>query len=120
MDLAALARSFALVRLPKMSELKNKKLEYEEYPIDVNAIPYRDPVREKARQERLKKEAEAKQAKQDSPKAGKPSRRNEKRDHAEEEKEKKKKGRHERIMDEWEELQEEERLFKMMKKKQIT
>ena len=35
-------------------------------------------------------------------------------------KEKKKKGRHERIMDEWEELQEEERLFKMMKKKQIT
>ena len=37
-----------------------------------------------------------------------------------EEKEKKKKGRHERIMDEWEELQEEERLFKMMKKKQIT
>ena len=74
-----------------MSELKNKKLEYEEYPIDVNSSPYRDPVREKARQERLKKEAEAKQAKQDSPKAGKLSRRNEKRDHTEEEKEKKKK-----------------------------
>lgn len=116
MDLAALARSFALVRLPKMSELKNKKVEYEEYPIDVNSIPYRDPVREKARQERLKKEVETKQAKQNSPKAGKP-RRSEKRDNGEEEK--KKKGKHERIMDEWEELQEEERLFKMMKKKQI-
>ena len=104
-----------------MSELKNKTVDYEELDIDLNSIPYVDPVREKARQERRKKEEEArkaKQAKEDEKKKGKQDgRKSQKRDHEEEKK--KKKGKHERMMDEWDELQEEERLYKLFKKKKV-
>ena len=113
-----MARSFALVQLPKMSEFKKKKIEYEEMGIDVQTIPYLDPVREQARQERLKKEAQARAAKAlKEPKAKSVKR---SREEAEEESKKKKKGKHEKIMNEWEELQEEERLFRMFKQKKIS
>ena len=118
LDLASLARSFALVQLPKMSEFKKKKIEYEEMGIDVQTIPYLDPVREQARQERLKKEAQTRAAKAlKEPKAKSVKR---SREEAEEESKKKKKGKHEKIMNEWEELQEEERLFRMFKQKKIS
>lgn len=113
-----MARSFALVQLPKMSEFKKKKIEYEEMGIDVQTIPYLDPVREQARQERLKKEAQTRAAKAlKEPKAKSVKR---SREEAEEESKKKKKGKHEKIMNEWEELQEEERLFRMFKQKKIS
>ena len=103
-----------------MSELKNKTVDYEELDIELNSIPYVDPVREKARQERMKKEEEARKAKQarESEKKGKQdARKSQKRDHEDEKK--KKKGKHERMMDEWDELQEEERLYKLFKKKKV-
>ena len=114
LDLASLARSFALVRLPKMSELRTKKIDFEELAVDVQSIPYTDPVREKARQERLKKEEAIRATKEEKKKSVK---------RPPEEKvetKRKKKGKHERIMDEWEELQEEERLYRLYKQKKIT
>ena len=56
MDIGAMARSFALVKLPKVSELKTKKIAFEDMDIDVKTIPYLNAEREQARQERLKKE----------------------------------------------------------------
>ena len=118
LDLASLARSFALVQLPKMSEFKKKKIDYEEMGIDVQSIPYLDPVREQARQERLKKEAQSRAAKAlEKPKAKNTKR---SREEMEQEPKKKKKGKHEKIMNEWEELQEEERLFRLFKQKKIS
>ena len=103
-----------------MSELKNKTVDYEQLDIDVNSIPYTDATREKARQERMKKEEEARQAKQakeNEAKNKQTARKNQKREHEDEKK--KKKGKHERIMNEWDELQEEERLYKLFKKKKV-
>lgn len=112
--MASLARSFALVRLPKMSELRTKKIDFEELAVDVQSIPYTDPVREKARQERLKKEEAIRATKEEKKKSVKrpPEEKMETK--------RKKKGKHERIMDEWEELQEEERLYRLYKQKKIT
>ena len=116
LDLASLARSFALVRLPKMSELRSRNVDYEALPVDVASIPYRDPVREQARQERLKKEMKEREKKAENQQ--KRERKSVKRDMKEEEK-KKKKGKHEKIMDEWDELQEEERLYRLFKKNKL-
>lgn len=116
LDLASLARSFALVRLPKMSELRSRNVDYEALPVDVASIPYRDPVREQARQERLKKEMKEREKKTENQQ--KRERKSVKRDMKEEEK-KKKKGKHEKIMDEWDELQEEERLYRLFKKNKL-
>ena len=60
--MAALARSFALVRLPRVSELKGRKVAFEDMDVDVRSIPYLNAEREKARQERLKKEEEEREA----------------------------------------------------------
>ena len=85
LDLASLARSFALVRLPKMSELKFRSVEYEALPVDVASIPYRDSVREQARQERLKKEMKERE-KREAENQQKKERKSVKRDLKEEEK----------------------------------
>lgn len=54
-----LAVSFALLRLPKMSELKHMKIDFEELPAeDIQRIPYRDKKREQQRQIRVAKEIE--------------------------------------------------------------
>ena len=116
MDVAALARSFALVRLPRVSELKNRKVEFDEMDVDVKCIPYLNEAREKARQERLKKmEAEQEERLK---KLKSKMKKTEKRGREEEEK-RKRKGKHERMMNEWDELQEEERLFKLYKKHKL-
>ena len=58
MNISNLAYSYALVKLPRMSELRSKKVDYTEMDIDVNTIPYLDEKREIARLERLKKQEE--------------------------------------------------------------
>lgn len=116
MDVAALARSFALVRLPRVSELKGRKVAFEDMDVDVRSIPYLNAEREKARQERLKKEEEEREARLKKLKSK--EKKSEKRGKEEEEK-RKRKGKHERIMNEWDELQEEERLFRQYKKHKL-
>ncbi|XP_034048188.1 ATP-dependent RNA helicase DDX55 [Thalassophryne amazonica] len=54
LDFAALARGFALLRLPKMPELKGKTfLEFSETAVNTDTIRYKDKNREKQRQKML-------------------------------------------------------------------
>ena len=59
LDIAKLATGFGLLQLPKMPELKGKKIEgFKNADIDINTIPYQDKTREKQRQTRIAKEKE--------------------------------------------------------------
>ncbi|TNN27652.1 ATP-dependent RNA helicase DDX55 [Liparis tanakae] len=54
LDLARLARGFALLRMPKMPELKGKTFPgFTRTPLDTDAIRYKDKQREKLRQKML-------------------------------------------------------------------
>ena len=112
--------SYCLLRLPKTSELKNKKIDFVEEDIDLSTIPYTDKAREESRlirEEKEKKERElkAQQAKENAQAKSK------KRTAKEEAPAKRvRKGKHERIMDEWEELQEEEMLYHKLRKGKIS
>uniref|UniRef100_A0A6Q2ZGL9 ATP-dependent RNA helicase n=1 Tax=Esox lucius TaxID=8010 RepID=A0A6Q2ZGL9_ESOLU len=54
LDFVALARGFALLRMPRMPELKGKNFpEFEEMAIDTDSIRYKDKQREKLRQKLL-------------------------------------------------------------------
>lgn len=53
LDFAGLAKSFGLLRLPKMPELKNLKLDFEPVPMDFNEIGYKDKQKEAIRQQKL-------------------------------------------------------------------
>ncbi|XP_071849392.1 ATP-dependent RNA helicase DDX55-like [Apostichopus japonicus] len=56
LDLGKLAQGFALLRLPKMPELKGKQIpNFEPLKVDFDSITYKDKIREKARKERLAK-----------------------------------------------------------------
>lgn len=55
MPLGAVGATYGLLQLPKMPELKNRDLS--DFPemqeIDVNAIPYKDKIREEKRLQKL-------------------------------------------------------------------
>lgn len=54
MDFAALARGFALLRLPKMPELRGKTFpDFTEEMVDTDSIRFKDKNREKQRQKML-------------------------------------------------------------------
>uniref|UniRef100_A0A8C1EEV9 ATP-dependent RNA helicase n=1 Tax=Cyprinus carpio carpio TaxID=630221 RepID=A0A8C1EEV9_CYPCA len=54
LDFAALARGFALLRLPKMPELRGKTFpDFKQEAIDTDSIRFKDKNREKQRQKRL-------------------------------------------------------------------
>ncbi|KAL8276635.1 hypothetical protein RQP46_010984 [Phenoliferia psychrophenolica] len=55
LDLVALAKSFGLLKLPKMPEVKGKEAQWEEVEVDWEEYAYSDKVREKQRRQ----EAEA-------------------------------------------------------------
>jgi len=59
-DVASVAEAYGLIRLPRMPELKNRKIEYKGLDIDPETIKYKDKNREKQRQARLQKEKEGK------------------------------------------------------------
>ena len=55
LDFACLARGFALLRLPKMPELRGKTFpDFEATTVDTETIRYKDKNREKERQKMLK------------------------------------------------------------------
>lgn len=131
LDLGILATSFCLLRLPKMPELRDKHDKINFKPagpeVDIHAIPYRDKVREKARQKRLAAELAAggKNAKQikAEQRAAEKIRRQKERRQAELDKGRnpnKKRGRQARLFDEWDELAKEERLYKKLRTGKIT
>ncbi|KAF6080924.1 DEAD-box helicase 55 [Phyllostomus discolor] len=54
LDFAALARGFALLRMPRMPELRGRQFpDFEPADVDTDSIPFRDKVREKQRQKLL-------------------------------------------------------------------
>jgi len=132
LDLGYLATSFCLLRLPKMSELRRDTGPLPNFnpadDINIYEIGYDDPIREAARQKRLAAELaaggkNAKQIKAEQRKADMLKRTKDRRK-VEVDKgrnpNKKKRGRNMQLMDEWEELAKEERLYKKLRKKKIT
>ncbi|CAM9713132.1 unnamed protein product, partial [Chrysoparadoxa australica] len=124
LDLGALARSFALLRLPKMAELADKNLDFENDEIDTRSIKFKDKARQKARQKRLEvQDAENKQRAKEERAAEKAAaeaiRRFLLRQFTRLRKRKKKKA-HEMLQEEWDELAEDERLYKRFKKGKMT
>ncbi|XP_023503060.2 ATP-dependent RNA helicase DDX55 isoform X5 [Equus caballus] len=63
LDFARLARGFALLRMPKMPELRGKQFP-DFVPVDVNTdtIPFKDKIREKQRQKLLEQQRKEKTA----------------------------------------------------------
>ncbi|KAJ3049580.1 ATP-dependent RNA helicase ddx55, partial [Rhizophlyctis rosea] len=55
-DIPSVAHAFGLLRLPKMPELKNIKIEYDVPKVNVNEIKYKDKLREKQRQAKIAKD----------------------------------------------------------------
>jgi len=55
-NLRSLAESFCLLKLPKMPELRNLKIDFTETNVDINSIKYAQKTKEKQRQEKLKKQ----------------------------------------------------------------
>jgi ATP-dependent RNA helicase DDX55/SPB4 len=132
LDLGHLATSFCLLKLPKMPELRdcNGKLKHfvpAGPEVDIYAIPYLDKPREAARQKRLAAEfaaggKNAKQMKAEQRKADQIRRQKERRKIAIEKGRNpdKKRGRNAQIVDEWEDLAKEERLYKKFRRKKIS
>ncbi|KAL3807670.1 hypothetical protein ACHAXA_000316 [Cyclostephanos tholiformis] len=130
LDLGLLATSFSLLRLPKMPELRDKKL-LNFVPagpeVNIHAIPFKDKARESARQKRLAAELaaggkNAKQIKAEQRAAERIARSKERRaaEIAKGRNPHKKKGKQARIFDEWDELAREERLYKKLRTKKIS
>ncbi|XP_075424467.1 ATP-dependent RNA helicase DDX55 [Ascaphus truei] len=65
LDFVSLARGFALLKMPRMPELKGKDFSgFVPTPIDTYAIPYKDKNREKQRQKLLREREEKRQQEQ--------------------------------------------------------
>ena len=115
--------------MPELRDCKGKLKHYTPAgpEVDIYAIPYLDKAREAARQKRLATELatggkNAKQIQAEQRKADQLRRQKERRQAAIEKGRNpdKKRGRNAQIVDEWEELAKEERLFKKLRKRKIT
>jgi len=133
LDLGKLAVSFSLLRLPKMPELREKinKIDFTEIGSDIiiRNIPYKDKVREKARQKRLnlelvrtsKKSSQEKRQKWETmTKVQKEKYRCRKIARKGKNITKRHKSRHTLIVEEWNNLAKEERLYKKLKTGKIN
>ncbi|GAB1290191.1 RNA helicase [Apodemus speciosus] len=61
LDFASLARGFALLRMPRMPELRGKQFpDFVPVDIDTNTIPFKDKIREKQRQKLLEQKRKEK------------------------------------------------------------
>lgn len=54
LDMGSLARSFGLIKLPKMPELNNLKIDFVEENVNIEHIPYHDKIKEKQRKQKIK------------------------------------------------------------------
>ncbi|XP_008055536.1 ATP-dependent RNA helicase DDX55 isoform X2 [Carlito syrichta] len=61
LDFASLARGFALLRMPKMPELRGKQFpDFVPVDVDTDTIPFKDKIREKQRQKLLEQQRKEK------------------------------------------------------------
>ena len=122
LDVGGVARGFCLLRLPKMKEFRVKAIDFEEAQVDVAQIKFKDKAREKQRQAQYAKLLEQRALEEE-----KFAERKEKRKKREEEEQEKaprrrekKLSRHQQIVDEWDELAEEEMMYRKMKRGKIS
>jgi ATP-dependent RNA helicase DDX55/SPB4 len=131
LDLSAVARGFALVKLPKINELRNIKIAFEpDAGVDTTLIKYKDKAREKDRQKKLEAILKEKQEREERAASRKRPRTEDESTAGMDEVKKqakqaprrreKKKGLHQQIVEEWDELANEETLYKKLKKGKIT
>jgi ATP-dependent RNA helicase DDX55/SPB4 len=132
LDLGYLATSFCLLKLPKMPELRDCKGKLKHFTpagreVNIYKIAFLDKAREGARQKRLAAELaaggkNAKQIKAEERKAEQSQKQKERRQAAIDKGRNpdKKRGRNAQIMDEWEDLAKEERLYKKLRHRKIT
>ncbi|OQR81314.1 DEAD/DEAH box RNA helicase, partial [Thraustotheca clavata] len=124
LDLAKVAEGFCLFQLPKINELRAlESIKFEPAGVKVVDIPYKDKAREKQRQTKLAQIAEEHKAeKLENYEKKQEKKRKEKEDAAKDapRRREKKKGLHQQIVEEWDELDREERLYKKFKRGKIT
>uniref|UniRef100_M4C4T4 ATP-dependent RNA helicase n=1 Tax=Hyaloperonospora arabidopsidis (strain Emoy2) TaxID=559515 RepID=M4C4T4_HYAAE len=123
LDLGAVARGFCLLQLPKINELRNVRIKFKKTDVKITDIKFKDKAREKERQKKLvaiAKENEARDRKDAEMQGKKRKRTLEEEDRRHPRRREKKKGLHQQIVEEWEELAEEEALYKKMKKGKIS
>ncbi|CAJ1954295.1 unnamed protein product [Cylindrotheca closterium] len=132
LDLGYLATSFCLLRLPKMPELRDSKGKLRHFTpageeVNIYGIAFKDKAREAARQKRLAAELaaggkNAKQIKAEQRKADQLRKQKERRQAAIQKGRNpdKKRGRNAQIIDDWDELAKEERLYKQLRKGKIS
>ncbi|GMF31715.1 unnamed protein product [Phytophthora fragariaefolia] len=123
LDLGAVARGFCLLQLPKINELRNVRINFEKTDIKTTDIKYKDKAREKERQKKLitiAKENEEREKKNAEMREKKRKRPLEEENQKHPRRREKKKGLHQQIVEEWDELAEEEQLYKKLKKGKIT
>lgn len=128
LDLGAVARGFSLLQLPKINELRSIKVNFEP-AADIKAvdIKYKDKAREKERQKKLVEIAKEKEKREEQRKNGALDKKRMRQEELSEDasgkhprRREKKKGLHQQIVEEWDELAEEEKLYKKLKKGKIT
>jgi len=132
LDLGHLATAFCLLRLPKMPELNDCKGKLKHFTsadasVNIYKIPYLDKAREAARQKRLAAELaaggkNAKQIKAEMKKEELLRKQKERRQTAIQKGRNpdKKRGRNAQLVDEWDDLAKEERLYKKLRRGKIT
>lgn len=151
LDLGRLANSFALLRLPKMPEIRDRMLQFQSKGkqkrdvervgarwhlphfepagpgVDIPSIPFLDPQRESARQKRSAYDEDlggSRPEKRGSDIIGKGRSVATHEHHNEaplrDDKFDRKRGRNARLVEEWDDLAKEERLYKKLRKKKIT
>lgn len=131
LDLGALARAYGLLRLPKMPELSHHPIavDFQEWATDTRSIEYQDKKREAARKMRLAEAArERDRVKEQAAgrkvvrgRTGKGEEEGRVVEPGQEKRQRKKrKGKHQQIVEEWEELGREERLFKRLRQRKIS
>jgi ATP-dependent RNA helicase DDX55/SPB4 len=131
LDLAAVARAFALLRLPRVRELAGKTIAFAESPVDTSLIPFLDKHREKARLKLMgERKHEAEKARASGGSGGKASATLKDKlkvlaakkaaEEAGQKVKRKRKGKNARMLDEWERFGVEERLAKKVKKGKMT
>lgn len=130
LDIGSLARSYGLLRLPKMAEtrgVKGKPIIFDTDPIDTSTIPYRHHEKEQARLKRLKESKEKAEQEEQEKKAKKeagkkqqwvPAEQFERVDKKRERKAKK--GVRAKFQEEWDDLAAEEMLYRKFKKGKLS
>eukprot|EP00026_Physarum_polycephalum_P005187 Phypoly_transcript_05217.p1 GENE.Phypoly_transcript_05217~~Phypoly_transcript_05217.p1 ORF type:complete len:664 (+),score=154.41 Phypoly_transcript_05217:90-1994(+) len=122
LNLASLAKCFALLRLPVMPELRKRKSETYEGQLsyeELDKIPFKDPKAEKVRLEKLEKDRAERIQKAQEKKEALKKKRADKYAQKQEDKKNNRSGK-DRFWDEFEELAREEREYKKKKRKLIT